>query len=419
MMKNFSETTKQKVISERKEDCCGCGACLAACPQGAIALEQDEYGFLWYHVDDKKCIHCGRCVSLCPIQGKQPVQKPGEVFGAWSKDGDLRRSSASGGVFAAVAKNALERGWTVWGAASKKDFPGTVVHMKIEDQKDLSRLQGSKYVQSDTRDVFCQIRGELTEGKQVLFSGTPCQVAAVKQYAGKYGENLYTIDLICHGVPNGEMFSDYLKALENIYGGKVSRFTFRDKTLGWGLNGSAVFNFPGGKIKKIIIPDKNSSYFTLFLQSKIYRESCYQCPYAQMERAGDLTIGDYWGVEEEHPEWLKAKNFCEAEGISCILVNTKKGKELLAQSQERLNLLPSKPQKVAAHNGQLRGPSKKPGDYDQVMEYVRTEGFERLERNLKRSLGHKYWLNLLKAKMPQKVKKFIKSFQMGKSSKRV
>lgn len=404
-----SNRIKSRSISCSSEVCCGCGACASICPKDAITQFIDSNGYLLYKVNKEKCVNCGLCLKVCPIQGEKPVNLPVEAFAACSKDKESRKNAASGGVFAAIAAFLLKQGWTVWGAAYENEQSNNVVHTKVSTIKDLPKLQGSKYVQSKTENVFYEIKQDLEKGKKVLFSGTPCQVAALKNYIGKYQNGLVTIDLICHGVPNAEMFNHYIAALEELHMGNISQFSFRDKSFGWGMNASAILTSKNGKEKKIVIPSKNSSYFNLFLNSQIYRQSCYKCPYAQMSRSGDITIGDYWGIEKEHPELLKKGNMLKEEGISCVFINSEKGLRLIQECGQNITLYKTTPKKIAAHNGQLNTPSQKPSNYGDILNQIRLSGFLKLEKERKKELGLKYWINILSARIPKKLKKQLKN----------
>lgn len=397
----------KSVIPDAKM-CCGCGACFTICPQKAITIREDVNGYMLCGIDENRCINCGLCIQVCPIQGPQNVQHPLEAFAACNQNLKERKRAASGGIFTAIASVILKQGGIVWGAAYDSNRCDHVVHMNISNITELERLQGSKYVQSDTTEIYNAIKNELETDKNVLFSGTPCQVSALKNFLKKNYEKLFTIDIICHGVPNAKMFHDYIHALEKIYNGQVDNFSFRDKAFGWGMNASVTIITPFGKKRKVVIPSKNSSYFDLFLQAKIYRESCYHCPYAQMGRVGDITIGDYWGIEKEHPDFLKKKEINEEDGISCILINSQKGKVLFEKSKHMLQLYDTVPEKIAAHNGQLKASSKKPNNYDEILNRIHLDGFIKLQYDQKKRLGIRYWVNIIKARIPTTIKRKIR-----------
>lgn len=275
---------------------------------------------------------------------------------------EIRKNSASGGVFTELAKKFIDDGGVVYGAALIKECDDFIVkHIRVIDYKGLEKLQGSKYVQSIIGDSITYAIKDLEEGRNVLFSGTPCQINAIKKLTKKSTRaQLYTVDLICHGVPSFLLFNDYLHYLENKNKYRINSFVFRDKEVGWGLNGKLCF-VRDNLHCNVIIPDHKSSYYKLFLDNSTYRESCYQCKYASDRRPGDITIGDFWGAEVECPELLKNKIDIN-KGVSCIIVNTECGSELIDNFGCNLLLYPSNIQKVKKHNFQLVNPSKRPKD---------------------------------------------------------
>ena len=334
--------SKDKIILfDDKKNCCACGACMNVCPKDAIRMEEDEYGFLYPQIDETKCVQCGACKKVCAYQNGPKLFEPKQVFVAVSKNKNQLLNSASGGVFAAVATKILKDGGVVFGATL--DFENGHAnphHIKIENQKQLTKLQGSKYVQSSIGITYKQTKDYLKKGRIVLFSGTPCQISGLYEYLGKEYNNLYTIDVICHGVPNAKFFDDYLQIeKQRRSADKIEDYAFRDKRKGWGMNGRITLA-KGRKQKKVYIPARLNSYNTLFLDGMIYRENCYSCKYARRERCADLTIGDYWGIEKEHPELLKNNMYNEKEGISCILANTEKGIKTCQNIKELLQMIP-------------------------------------------------------------------------------
>ena len=226
-------------LFENKKDCCACGACLNICPKEAISLKQDEYGFLYPEIDEYLCIRCELCKKVCAFQNVEEDNVPISTFAAISKNRNQAKNSASGGIFAAIAQYVINNNGIVYGAAF--DDSWNVKHIGIEHIEDLIKLQGSKYTQSNTDTTFIEVKKMLALGKQVLYSGTPCQIAGLKKYLGKDYTNLITIDIICHGVPSNKMFKDYLSYLEAKNNAKIQNFKFRDKKTGWGINGSVVF----------------------------------------------------------------------------------------------------------------------------------------------------------------------------------
>ena len=326
-----------------KINCCNCGGCEQACPKQAISIKVDNYGFKYPVIDHDKCIDCGICQKVCAFQHIEETNNPINVYVASSNNKRQLRYSASGGIFAALATYIISIGGIVYGACIERvDNKFVVSHKSVSSIEELRALQGSKYVQSDIGNCFKEIRNLLNNGSIVLFSGTPCQCAGLKSFLRKEYSNLYIIDLICHGVPSLQFFNDYIDyKFSNL--SDISNFAFRDKTSGWELKGR--LDYGEGKCKSIIAG--TSSFYSLFLDAQIYRTNCYSCKYASQHRPGDLTIGDYWGIQREHPELIGNKRFCVKDGISCIISNTVKGEMLLTSAGSLINLEPSTYEKVA------------------------------------------------------------------------
>lgn len=225
-----------------KKDCCGCGACMNICPKTAICMEKDGYGFVYPRIDIEKCVECGACKKVCAFQNEPTRRQPQRVYAIASKNNDLVKKSASGGLFATMAVHVLEQGGCVYGAVMlHEEHELHIRHVCCETKAELYRLQGSKYVQSSLGYIFKDIQQKLKKDVFVLFSGTPCQVDALKSYLRKDYPNLLTVDIICHGVPSEQFFNDYIHYTEKKIGGEISEFKFRDKSSGWGYNLTAKY----------------------------------------------------------------------------------------------------------------------------------------------------------------------------------
>lgn len=356
-----------KCININNSNCCGCGACSKSCPVKAIDMKEDEYGFIYPNVDRKKCINCGLCEKKCNYRNKiYSLDNKQEAYAAVSKNKEILESSASGGVFSEIALSFLKKNGIVYGATFKKDERGCIVyHERIDSPSKLYLLQGSKYIQSSIMDSYEKVKDDLQSGKNVLFSGTPCQVDALKGFLNnKEYKNLFTIDIICHGVPNLKMFNDYITYEEKKYLKLIKNFIFRDKTKKMGLFYKIVFD-DNSVVKRT---SYNSSYYQMFLDSKIYRKNCYSCPYANLNRVSDMTIGDYWGFEIEHHQEMVEQNINTGAGISCVLVNSENGKLLLNDVKDNLTLISSTAEKIALHNHQLVSSSKAGKDINIIMD---------------------------------------------------
>jgi len=299
--------------------CSGCGACVNRCPKAAITMSADEDGFAYPFIDQEKCVECGFCLKACPVLTPISFHVARDVvYAAWARDEAIRQASSSGGVFSVFASAILRRGGLVNGVAFDEKF--NLRHWLLENEKDLSRVRGSKYVQSDTGDVYRQIEAALKGDRPVLFTGTPCQVSGLRSFLGSEYEYLTTCDFVCHGVPSPVFFRN---ALMDQYGrSPESKVDFRFRDLkGWGFSPALICE-KGGLIEK---PVSDDYYFQAFLKGLNYRNSCYTCPYARPDRISDLTIGDFWGV----PSVFKHKNGGLKSGCSLVIANTERGQALM------------------------------------------------------------------------------------------
>ena len=360
--------------------CCGCSACANICPQKAITITFGEGGALFPKINSEVCIDCKKCIKVCPLKNESKYYDNINCYAAISNDRDLLRTSASGGVFSSIAKKVLEKEWYISGAINEfTEGECDTHHILCNSFSQMPYLQGSKYVQSDMKDIFSQIKAVLDKNEFVLFSGTPCQVDALYHYLqGRSVEKLFTIDIICHGVPGNKLFNGYIKILEEYLNGTIRKIDFRNKELsGWGLKGIIEYYSRKGKKKRALLLPSFSSYYRLFLDSAIYRESCYNCKYARLNRVSDMTIGDYWGIEEEDPE--VCKSWKASDGISCILINTPKGQDLFMNYSDYLNFKESSLEKVIKHNGQLLSPSKRAFVTDRINNIMVSDGYKAVE----------------------------------------
>lgn len=392
------------ILYKNREDCCGCGACVNICPRTAINMVEDEYGFLYPQIDESKCVRCQKCKTVCAFQNVKEKNEPLETYAAISKNREQASQSASGGIFAALATQVIQEGGIVFGAAFSENYG--VAHRGIEDVEHLFFLQGSKYVQSKIGNTYQQAKGYLEKGKKVLFSGTPCQIAGLKSFLGKKYVNLLTVDIICHGVPSEKIFLSYLHSLEKKYGGKIKYFTFRDKRIGWGINGRVVFDVENRKNKSIRLWQSGSSYLYYFIRGWLYRENCYRCKYAGRNRPGDITLGDYWGIEKQHPEFLSS-GWDEGNGISVIVVNTEKGQNILGELK-KIECKQSQFEKAAVANGQLKHPSEK-GKRNEILELYKKNGWGALEKRYKKKIGIKKYSSQIKYVIPKRLKRWLKA----------
>ena len=319
-----------------KKDCCGCAACVQICPKVCIRLVEDAEGFLYPHVDRNSCIDCGLCEKVCPIINVGESREPLRCYAAKNKDERIRMESSSGGIFTLLAENIIDDGGVVFGA--RFDDKWEVVHDYTETKAGLAAFRGSKYVQSRIGNTFCQAESFLKEGRKVLFSGTPCQIKGLKLYLRKDYDNLLTVDFICHGVPSPGVWRQYLdetfrkpdrregrgkntvlsfpKAIPVITG-----ISFRDKKLGWKKFSFVVRGKSAGQADKnsVLLSDMhhNNAFMKAFLSDLILRPSCYGCRAKGGRSGSDITIADFWGIQNVLPE------FDDDKGVSLVLVNKK------------------------------------------------------------------------------------------------
>lgn len=309
-----------------KSQCCGCTACVSICSHDAIAMQPDAMGFLYPVVDEHKCIDCGLCEKVCSFHENYdtslnfPIP---EAYAARHKDMREVETSRSGAAFIAISDWILEHGGIVYGAGYAEHF--RVVHKRATTKEERDEFKGSKYVQSDLGDMFRQVKQDLKDGRIVLFSGTPCQTSGLNSYVGKkYRENLYLVDIICHGVPGPNLWQDYLTFLEKKQGDKICQVNFRDKQeFGWAAH-HETFNFVNsGKVV----------FKYLFYQHTTFRKSCEICPFANIYRPSDVTLADFWGWERIYPELNN-----DDKGLSLVLVNTRRGKLLFDAVGQDMNV---------------------------------------------------------------------------------
>lgn len=369
--------------------CSGCTACASVCPHDAISMEPDAMGFLYPQVDKEKCIECGACERVCAFNDhydtSMNLPQP-EVYGARHKDMHEVETSRSGAAFIAISDYIIENGGVVYGAGYTDHF--RVVHKRAVTRDERDEFKGSKYVQSDLRGVFRQVKKDLKDGLTVLFSGTPCQTAGLNSYIGKkLRKNLFLVDIVCHGVPGPYMWRDYLAYLEKKQGSEICWVNFRDKQkFGWAAH-KETFKFVnrGGKM----------SFTYLFYQHIMFRHSCGVCHYTNTKRPSDITLADFWHWQKTDPTIN-----LDDKGLSLILINTEKGKKLFEAARADLNVIPAKLEDCM--QGNMKRPSpihpkrmkfeedyKKHGFEYVLKKYGRESKLDKLKKKLR------YWKNKL------------------------
>lgn len=390
-----------KQLFNDKSNCCGCGACVNICPKNAISFKADDYGFLFPEIEETLCIDCGLCQKVCYFQNNEEISSPLKVFAAARRDETKIMSSSSGGIFAVLAESIISDGGVVFGCSMEyKEGTLSAEHILIDTSNELLKLQGSKYVQSNIGCTYKQVKDYLEKGKKVLYSGTPCQIAGLNGYLRKKYDKLLTIDIICHGVPSLDFFRGYIHNIERRENITITDYKFRDKKNGWGLHAVIFFKDKNGNNNIKSFPYYKSSYFNMFIDSHIYRDSCYKCKYACKNRPADITLGDYWGITLVHPE-LKTKDgkiFDLNKGVSVILANTETGMREIENISLKCHMIESDFERASKYNNQLREPSTKGTLRDSIMQCYKQGGYNKVE---------KYYSPFLRKK---KIKKFIKKF---------
>ena len=380
----------EKVEDIPHANCNGCGLCSVVCPKQCIEMKEKPDGFLYPHVNKKDCIGCGLCIKKCPEYGFIAREKVKQVYAAKTRDRKLITESTSGGIFGELAKSILDTGGVVYGAAYVD--VDVVRHQRISNISELYKLNGSKYVQSEISSVYPMIKEDLLSSKNVLFSGTGCQIAAIRNYLPKDFNNLICVEVVCHGVPAPGLFKKYIKWLSQKGNAPVLKYQFRSKC-----------ERPTGEHSKYYYETSkgfNSGYsyedpyYGSFLCGSILRNSCYKCSYKGRLRSGDITIGDFWGIEKTNSK------INTDSGISLVMINTEKGNRMFEPLKNRLDLYESSFEEAQKFNPSISHStaSKKRISIDCTKEDV-------IDTQLSVTCSIK---NKIKNRLPWRVKKILK-----------
>lgn len=378
-------------------DCCGCTACASICAHDAITMKPDALGFLYPEVDKEKCVDCGLCEKVCAFNDHYDtslnLEKP-LAYGARHKDMNEVETSRSGAAFIAISDYILEQGGVVYGAGYTDHF--RVVHKRATTKEERDEFKGSKYVQSDMTGVFRQVKKDLRDGLTVLFSGTPCQTSGLNSYVGKrLRENLFLVDIVCHGVPSPYMWRDYIAYLEKKQGSPIVWVNFRDKQkYGWAAH-HETFKFKNGGGKM--------SFTYLFYKHIMFRKSCGNCHFTNIKRPSDITIADFWGWENTDSAF-NADN----KGVSLVLLNTEKGRKLFDAVQDRMNTIPAELDKCLQPN--MQHPSEMHPQSEKFFSDYTRKGF----KYVMWKYGENYPPTFLRKKSKRlldKIKRFIKKMK--------
>lgn len=372
-----------------KTECTGCEACLAVCSHCAISIETDLMGFHYPKKNLSKCVECGLCTSVCPNNISPVFNKPHNAYIAAAIKSDEQKSSTSGGLASVLARATILKGGVVYGCSAADRTH--VKHIRVTTESELLLLKGSKYVQSDISGIMPQIRQDLKNGSEVLFVGTPCQVAGLRQFLRKQYTNLTTVDFICHGVPSQQLLNDIVtkdSALD-LSNKQQIQFRFKDGDAG-SKYGVRIKDKDGKVLYTETWPE--SRYAAGFLAGMYYRESCYQCHYARQERVSDITLGDWWDRNKEYTHLPNYKG-----GLSLVMLNTQKGKDSFSDISDLIVSAPASVDNLVSQNGQLAHPMSRNVDYELFRNIYMNDGYtenatavldkeiERVKKNIKLS----------------------------------
>ncbi len=353
------------ICVDKKEMCCGCSACVNCCPKKCITMKEDREGFLYPEVNRQECTNCGLCEKVCPVLNKTELSGDTRAYAVFACEDGIREKSSSGGVFSLLAEQVLCEGGYVFGCAF--DAKLKAEHIGITDYSELKRLQGSKYVQSDLKSSFHTVKQLLEEGKQVLFSGTACQMEGLKKFLGKHYESLLLVDVVCHGVPSPKVWEQYKEYQERIYDAKISGLSFRDKSKGW-KDYRVRLNFENGQT--YVSRSWDDIYMKSFIKNLISRPSCYDCKFRQWHRESDITLGDFWGVEQVLPQWNDDK------GISLVLIHSEKGQRMLQSISEKLRIKEVEKEAAVEKNRSVIAPIVVPKEREKFFAVLNEKGYD-------------------------------------------
>lgn len=334
---------EKSVTGIGENQCCGCGACRQVCPKQCISEAENQRGFRLPVVDSSKCISCGLCRRVCPEINTPNKNSIMSSYIARAAKIEIQNKSTSGGVFSLLAEAVLDNGGVVFGCAWTDDLRAH--HIRIEDKEELSKLQQSKYVQSDTEETFSTVKDILRAGRIVLYSGTGCQLAGLKNVLGD-NDHLILVEVACHGVPSPGLFREYIRWFEEKRGKNITGYQFRNrKKHKKGEHYQLRVDYSNGS--KEYIYSCFDPYYASFLSGRTLRETCYDCKYKGDNRVGDILLADYWGCEKEHSK------FDATQGASAIVCTSSKGLKLIQAIESGLNIQVSDWNKVVAHNKSL------------------------------------------------------------------
>lgn len=303
-----------------KKECNGCGACALVCPKNCIKMVEDGEGFLYPEIDKDKCVKCNKCRKVCS-NFNEKKEKNEKAFVAINNEKQQLKESSSGGMFYILAEYVIRNKGVVFGVKYNENLEA--IHAYAENMEECRKFCGSKYVRSNLKDSYVEVKKFLKDNRKVLFTGTACQISGLKKYLNQEYDNLILCDILCHANPSPKVFKLYIKNLEKIKNKKVKCVWFRSKENGW-KNQTPIIEFEDGN------KEEEDSYFKAFVYEMINRPSCYDCQFASKMRISDFTIGDFWGVEKVFQD-------IETEGgVSLLNVNSEKGLKIFDEIKDKM-----------------------------------------------------------------------------------
>ena len=379
----------------KKENCCGCSACMNVCPVDAIKMIVDENGFKYPIVDDSKCIHCQKCLKTCPIINKKNNNYIGNSYACYNKNINERLKSSSGGIFILIAKFIINNKGILYGASFDDNY--NVVHTRIKSMKDINKLMGSKYVQSDIGYTYKKVKDDLIDGKIVLFTGTPCQIEGLKHFLNKEYENLISQDIICHGVPSPKVWEKYLEYRKKIDNKNINNIEFRNKDDGW-TNFNIKFDYDNDNYKSIF---SNDIYMKYFLSNLSLREACYNCKFKDMYKNSDISLADFWGIEYIN------KDFFDDNGVSLVIINSKKGEALFNNIKGQIEYIDVDIKEAIKYNSAITKSVEYNKNRTKFFKFLNKKDFNSMEK-----LSHKK--NSFIKRIFRKIKKILRGKNVEK-----
>lgn len=351
-----------------KDKCTGCMACACICPRNAISIIEDEGKFLYPKINYDYCNNCNLCERVCPVISKcNENNYIGKALACINKDEKIRMQSSSGGIFSLIAEHIIKNNGIVFGVSLNDELE--VVHTYAENVEDLKKFRGSKYVQSNIDKTYSIVKKFLDEGRKVLFTGTPCQVEGLYSFLRKEYLNLYTQDIICHGVPAPQLLEKYIQYKEKDNQGKINKVSFRDKeNLGWS-NFQLKIDY---ETKNECMSHDEDPFMQLFLRDIALRKTCYDCNFKRENRISDITLADFWGINNVLPEMNDEK------GISAVMINSEKGMELFENIKEKIIYKETTKKEIQKYNPNFVKSAKKFDRREEFFKDLENKDFEYL-----------------------------------------